>query len=195
MSIKNIPLTEATDEQKRQFVTHFLNLEVAADASPNQIEALIQQAQPGTTMIFFEEADEVAPAPAVAPPSEDAPLPPELLKPEEVAARGQGTLGKGDPRWLIEIPIVESDDGTGSRDVEVGVNGRAWQMKRGVPLSVPHRVVVALDLAVADIVRDNMETGDRMVHQAKRFPYQVHERPTAAEIADWHTRTDAEFCA
>lgn len=193
MAIKNVPLADATTEQKRLFVTNFLNLEVAGDASPDQVDALIQRAQPGTTMIFFEEADEVAPPPTTT--SEGAPLPPEALKPEEVGGRGQGTLGKGDPRWLIEIPIVESDDGTGSRDVEVGVNGRAWQMKRGVALSVPHRVVLALDLAVADVVRDNMETGERTVHQAKRFPYQVHERPTAEEIAKWHELTDAEFCA
>lgn len=189
MPIRNIPLTEATDDQKRAFATNFLNLDVAADASPDKIDSAIRQAQPNTTTIFVMDSDEAMQEAAEAPNPED------VITRTEDAGRSVGSLGKGDPRWIINIPVIESQDGSGARDVEVGVNGRAWQIRRGDDVSVPHRVVLALDAAMQTIVEHNMDNGDTTTREARRIGYQVIEKPSKAEIDDWFERTKDEFCA
>lgn len=196
MAVKSVPITEATAEQKRSFVVNFLNLDLPTDASDSDVESAIMRAQPGTTLIFVEEIEQPQ-APAVAPPSafEDGGAGNVPLAPEEQVGRAVGSLGKKDPRWLIELPIVDTEDNSGSRDVLVGVNGRAWQIKRGVPVNLPQRVVEALDHAVTDILRHNPDTGDDIRRSAKRHPYQIHERPTEAEIVAWREATANEFCA
>lgn len=187
MSIRSIPLAEATADQARSFATDFLNIDIEADANEATVRAAIERAQPGVSTIFAQEADTPIPA-------EGEPIPPALLKPEEVTGKLAGTLGQGDPRAVIEIPMVETDDDSGAADVFVGVNGRHWQLKRGVALNVPWRVVAALDLTVATIVRHD-DAGDEVRHDAKRLPYHFIEKPSAAEIDAWHERTKDEFCA
>jgi hypothetical protein len=162
MPIKNVNIDHATPEQLRAFATDFLNLEIADDASDEQVSSAIDRAQPGVKTIFVLEADEQQPAIGAAPLPEDQDLPPEERRPEEAAGRAQGSLGKDDPRWVINIPIIETEDGSGSRDVMVGVNGRAWQMQRGHDINVPHRVVVALDNAVEQVLRHDPDTGDEI---------------------------------
>ena len=194
MAVITIQLDESTPAQRRAFVTNFLNLDLSAEATDEQVNAAIAQAQPGVKHIF---ALEEAPASAVAP-DEEAPIPPEQLAPEERGQRMHGSLGKSDPRWRIIIPAMETEDGSGGRDVLVGVNGRAWQMKRGVELDVPHRVIVALDNAVQDILRhedDGQGNVNEVRRRSKRFTYEVIDRPSKDAIAAWEKATSAEFCA
>ncbi len=191
MSIRPVALTEATPEQRFAYAANFLNLPVDSNDSPDAVLSKIMAAQPGTTMIFVNEADTLAEVAA----TETAEVP---LKPEEATGRTTGTLGKGDPRCVIFIDIVETEDGSGARDVVVGVNGRAWQLKRGFDLAVPYRVCAALDIAIADVVRHSQEEGHEgevIVRPTKRIPYRWVEKPSQAEIDEWLERTGAEFCA
>lgn len=183
MNIRNIPIDEATPDQIRAFATGFLNLELASDATDDAVLSAVLRAQPGSTLIFVKDEDEQQPEEAAAPP------------PEAFGNGMAGTLGQCDPRAVIEIPIVESDDKTGEMDVMVGVNGRAWQLKRGVPLDVPWRVVEALKLTIATSVRHDMDTGEEQFSPTKRFPFHFHSQPTQEQIDEWHRLTDSEFCA
>ncbi len=191
MTIRPIALSEATAEQRFAYAASFLNLPVDSTDSPDAILSKIQAAQPGVTQIFVQDAD----TPADVAAAETAEV---ELKPEESSGRSTGTLGKGDPRAVIFIDILDTEDGSGSRDVLVGVNGRAWQLKRGHDLPVPWRVCAALDDAVADIVRHSQEEGHEgevIVRPTKRIPYRFIEKPPQAEIDAWLERTGAEFCA
>lgn len=189
-------LDEATPEERRAYAQNFLNIDIALTANDDEVTAAIRQAQPNSGQIFvmgeLDQAEQAGTGAQEAPPAEVN------LRPEEDAGRMTGTLGKGDPRATIEIQVVETEDGKGGDDVFVGVNGRGWQLKRGVLLDVPWRVVEALDHAEADIIRhshDEGREGEIIKRTAKRFPYIFHSKPSEQEIADWHERTDAEFCA
>jgi hypothetical protein len=192
MSIRPIPLTEAQPAQLRDYARSFLQLEVTAEDSDSSVMSKIKAAQPDAVTIFVNEPD--TPEEVVA--AETAGEVP--LRPEEESGRMVAGLGQGDPRAVIEIPQIETEDGSGSRDVLVGVNGRAWQLQRGQRLPVPWRVVEALRNAKATIVRHSSEEGregEVLTHDAARVGFQILEQPSAAEIAAWHERTDAMFCA
>jgi hypothetical protein len=183
MAIKPTTLDEATEEQVRAYASDFLNLDVPEGADHTALVAMIERAQPNNRSMFYEEK----PAPAEAAPEGPS---------EELgSSKGQmGSLGKNDPRWTINIPIVDTEDNSGKNDVLVGVNGRAWQIKRGVDVSVPHRVVVALQNAETNIIRHD-EEGDVVQRLAKRFPFHAVEMPTQAEIDHWTEITGKQFCA
>lgn len=186
MAFEPKQLDEATADERRAFATGFLNLDLDADASDDAVLSAIKQAQPKSEIIFVSSQ----PAPAV-----DAPAAAEPVSTD--SGRQQGSLGKGDPQAIIIIPELENSEGKNT-DVFVGVNGRAWQLKRGAELKVPWRVVEALQLAMADVVthsQDPESVGDVNIRNAKRFPFEFQSRPTDSEIAEWRERTGAEFCA
>lgn len=142
-------------------------------------------------MIFTNEADGAADIAAAE--AHDV-----ELKKEEATGKMAGSLGRGDPRAVIRIPVVDTEDGAGARDVVVGVNGRAWQLKRGPDLPVPWRVVEALKNAKMHVVRHSFEEGregDVDIRIADRFAVQMLSGPSQAEIDEWVERTGAEFCA
>ncbi|MGH6783599.1 MAG: hypothetical protein ACREBP_03145, partial [Sphingomicrobium sp.] len=124
MPIRNVAFADSTPEQRREFARSFLNLDVSEADSDHAISAKLLAAQPGLAMIFVNEPDtpaDIAALETVQPP----------LKTEEASGRMTGTLGKGDPRATIFIPVLDTEDGSGARDALVGVNGRGWQLKRG----------------------------------------------------------------
>jgi hypothetical protein len=193
--VVSITLSEATLDQKRAFVTQFLNLDIGDDASEAEIDAKIALAQPGSPIIFAEETDETLAA-------EQAEAAAIVAAPDDSPQAGPGgmvgTLGRGDPRALIEIPVVDTKDGSGTADVNVGVNGRVWQLKRGFELNVPWRVVVALQNAIGNKVQ-HVDKGngvvDEIVTPTRRVGFSFLEKPKAAEIDAWLERSGAEFCA
>lgn len=189
MAIHQVPLADATPDQLRDFATKFLNLPLEDGESDSAILAKIQAAQPGSTLIFVNEPD----TPEEAAATETAEV---ELRPEEQIGRSTGTLGEGDPRAVIFIPISEMPGGSG--DVFVGVNGRAWQLKRGHDLNVPWRVVVALQNAEATIVEHSQEegsVGDVIERNALRYPFHFKQQPPQADIDAWHERVKDMFCA
>lgn len=196
--VVSIPIAEATPAQMRDFATKFLNLDLAADASDDNVRSAVAAAQPGAALIF-------------ALPAADAPTEEEEQReaaklagaPDDVVAavggdRSVGTLGRGDPRYLIHIPVIETEDESGSMDVEVGVNGRAWKIMRGVDASVPARVVEALKNARGLSIRHVPDThGNVDVTETpfQRHGFNVLESPTKAEMDEWHRQTDDIVCA
>lgn len=189
MPIKTVALAEATPEQLGAFARNFLNLDVPTGASDDALRSAIETAQPGVTTIFYQEADTLADVAATETTEVE-------LRPEEAVGRSTGTLGAGDPRAVIFIAV--EDKPGGANDVLVGVNGRGWQLKRGYDLSVPWRVVEALQNGVANIVEHSQEpesVGEVIERKARRFPFSFIERPPQAEIDAWMERTGAEFCA
>ena len=195
MTIRSVSIDVASPAERRSFASEFLNLELPSEASDDEVSAQIQRAQPGVSTIFVQEAADVAEeqAPQVEP-TEDEKARLLNLRPEERGRPGAGSLGQGDPRVKIMIPVVDSEDETGAQDVLVGVNGRAWQLRRGVELNIPIRVLEALQNASATIVRHN-EEGEEVRRDAKRVPFQVLDMPSEAAVAKWHEDTDALFCA
>lgn len=187
-----ITLEEATAEQKRTFCTQFLNLAIQPDASEADLDAAIARAQPGVPTIFAIETpakveQEQAEAAAAA------------AAPDGAGPGGMvGTLGRNDPRAVIEIPVVDTKDSSGRADVNVGVNGRVWQLKRGHELNVPWRVVEALRNAVfVKVEHEDKGFGnvEERVTEGKRFGFSIIERPSQAAIDAWLERTGPEFCA
>lgn len=191
MAIRPITIDQATPAQIFAYATAFLNLPMTGGETDGDILAKIREAQPGSEQIFVKEAD----TPAEVTAAEIAPV---TLKEEEATGKMAGSLGKGDPRAIIFIPIVETEDGSGARDVVVGVNGRAWQLQRGHDLPVPWRVVEALQGARAEIIRHSHEEGHEgevITHFSDRFGFNFKEKPSETEIAEWLERTGSEFCA
>lgn len=210
MSIRPIPLSESSADQRLAYAQGFLNLELTGTENDDEITAKIQAAQPGVANIFAEIPDE-APEPAAAQP---APAPsaglaaapgsraPEPRAPGAPRPQQQGRipdpqndhLGKGDPRAVIFINTVPSDDGSGERDVPLGVNGYGWLLKRGMDLNVPWRVVCALEQAEQTTITHRTEperAGEVVAYTAKRFPYQMKVQPTQAEIDAWDEKYGA----
>jgi hypothetical protein len=183
MSIKQTTLADASAEQALAYATTFLNLELQPTASDQEVRSAIARAQPGNEQVFYEEAAEALQGDEAVHPTQ-----------ENIGQGTQGSLGRDDPKWDIVIPMIESDDNSGKSDVLVGINGRAWQIKRGARVRVPHRVKIALENALATIIR-HTDTGDIDSRDALRFPFQVMSGPSADEIAAWEARTNAEFCA
>lgn len=191
MPIRQVPIAESTPAQRRLYASAFLNLPVEDSDSDTEISSKIAAAQPGATLIFVQDAD----TPADMAVAETAAV---VLKPEEATGKITGTLGHGDPRAIIHIPTLDSEDGSGARDVVVGVNGRAWQLQRGHDLPVPWRVVEALQHAQSDIVRhrhDEGHEGEVDIKRAARVAFHFIEKPSQAAIDSWVERTGAEFCA
>lgn len=183
--VTSIALADATPEQKRAFATNFLSLDLEPDTDDATIDSLIARAQPGIGHIFVMTGPDAAPEIAAEAAAE----------PEPQGVGSVGTLGRGDPRAIIQIPVVDTEDKSGENDVMVGVNGRAWQLQRGVDLPVPWRVVIALQNAIGESIRHDPSSGDETKTINKRVSFQFVEKPSDAEIKRWHEETDALFCA
>lgn len=188
--VTSVLFSEATPAQKRSYASTFLNLDLGADPSPDQVDAAIRTAQPNTEIIFVmaDQAAEQKYEAAVAPPSTADRVP-------DSGVGSVGSLGHGDPPVTINIPVQETTDQSGQLDVMVGINGRAWQIRRGRDATVPYRVYLALKDAKGISINHDLSTGDETTRENVRFGFNVVEMPPKAEIAAWHERVDAVFCA
>ncbi len=183
MTMKKI--ADAAPHELRKYAADVLNLDLTGSESDAEVLALVQRAQPGNENIFVEQT----------PVDDEAPLTGsfDTINHEE-AGRVTGSLGRSDPRVVINIPF-QGEDNIGRADVAVGVNGVIWQIKRNHNVTVPWRVVVALGLTVQDIVRHDMEKDEVIITPTMRFPVTFPEgRPDPAVIEAWMERTAEAFC-
>lgn len=201
------PLDETTDAEKAFYARSILNLDLAPDAKPADIETAIRSAQPNVTQIFVEAA---APEAVQDQAPESAPDPNHVMHPEQLSdprsqmdpaqvsdavVRQVGSLGQNDPRVTIRIGKTDQVDGTGQSDVGVGVNGRVWQIKRGVDVSVPIRVLFALNNCEQDLVTHDPETFEVLINTSNRFPLSLPlGAPSRDEVREWFERTKDQFC-
>lgn len=181
MSIKQKKLLDATQHERFLYARDFLNLDVDEANDDQDIISAIRIAQPNSDLIFVEESDQAQQAHAAEAEQSTAPQP--------AGGGSMGSLGGKDPRIIINIPVQETNDGTGADDVAVGVNGRVWQLKRGHDLDVPLRVAEALGVTDQDLIRHNDE-GDVSVIRSKRIPFSVVQAPSIEEVQAWHAAVD-----
>ncbi len=187
-TFKSVAIDEATAAQRFKYATSILNLELDEADSDEQVIAQIRQAQPQSQMIFVEDEGE---------PEVERQVPTDLSETLHEQATGiQGTRGSSDPRAVIRIAITERPDG-GKEDVAVGVNGFVWQLKRGVDIEVPWRVVEALRNAIeTNITHDARpeHEGEVISNEVDRIPFSIISGPSQAEIAEWKSRVGSKFC-
>lgn len=97
------------------------------------------------------------------------------IRAEELSRDANVSHASSKKRFRIQLD--EARDKTEAREVDVGVNGRTYKIKRGVPVDVPEEVVSVLNDAVAGRAesitdeRTGIESGVEYVN-ARRFPFQ-----------------------
>jgi len=72
----------------------------------------------------------------------------------------------------VFLTIFEQEGSDGGQDVCVSVNGKAYQIKRGVEVEVPPEVVHVLDSAVVTVF-EPLKDGGYQSRDVKRFNYSV----------------------
>lgn len=106
--------------------------------------------------------------------------------PDEVAAPGEGKT-KGDverdafgfPKKYFKIEVYADRSKGAEQVVKVGVNGRAFLIKRGELVIVPSVVVDNLNNAIQEVT--TQFEGGLETRPAHRFPFQMHGEATEAE--------------
>jgi len=179
-NFKNIPIADATDEQLTAFAEATLQLDASGAKERGALLALILTAWPQDYILA-----ELAETPEGFDSEQD----------EQVRVVAQlklaGGIGDNDPKWVIRIGATELPGG--KDPVPAGVNGRTVVIQRNTEVEVPHRYVLALQSARRETVQQNLETGEITRTAFSNYPIEVLERPSKAEIADWHARTDGVF--
>jgi hypothetical protein len=187
--MRPVSIWEADNTQRRWYALNLLQIDIEGDTD-EAVTSKIMQANAGSEQIFV--TDEVAAVDQAGdlPPHVDGATHVELAVAH--APGSQGSLGQGDPRVVINIPVEMRNNEAYDRDVEVGVNGRCWQIRRAIDVPVPYRVYLALRAAVGMSV-DHKTVGADVVETERnvpRFSPNVVKMPSDAEIAAWHARTD-----
>jgi hypothetical protein len=187
--MRPVSIWEADTEQRREYAVNFLQIDIEGDTD-EAITSKIMQANAGSEQIFVSDVPAVPDQGGDDPLRVDGATHPELTP---VHMPGlQGSDGKGDPQVVINIPVEMRNNEAYDRDVEVGVNGRCWQMRRGIDLPVPYRVYLSMRDAVGTSV-DHKTVGADVVETERsvpRIPFNVVRMPSDEAIAAWHERTD-----
>jgi hypothetical protein len=93
---------------------------------------------------------------------------------------------QNDPKWIIKIASTELP---GGRDpVPVGVNGRVALIQRDMEAEVPHRYIEALRNAVRIGFTAGAAPGEMIPTKIIAYPFEVIDKPSRAEIEEWHAR-------
>lgn len=148
MSLKEIPLAEATPKQLAEFCTNVLGMEgVTYQMGRDKILAKLKTVSFGKDTIFVSEQPMQMQGEVMVPPAKD----------------DEKLSGK-----KVIIHIHDDGEEGESRPVPVGVNGRLMLIPRGEDVTIPIEYKEVLDHAKKSIPirnRDNHITGWRDVHQ------------------------------
>lgn len=180
MQMKKKLIEQASDAELQEFAELTLQLPEAAGAKTRaEVLALIGPAW-AQDYIFVEAAEMT-----------DA----DETQSDEVRAAAQvkltGGPGRDDPKWLIRIAATELPGG--KDPVPVGVNGHAVVIQRNMEAEVPHRYVVALQNAIRTAVHQDQKTREFSYSNFTNYPIEIIQRPSRAEIEEWHERTKDQF--
>lgn len=89
----------------------------------------------------------------------------------------------------VLIRVNESERPEDNNEVLVGVNGRAYQIKRGVEVAVPPEVVHALENAVIDKAipqfTDNGMPNGFILRPTRRFPFEFVNAESHLKYKSW----------
>lgn len=112
------------------------------------------------------------------------------LAPEKIVDhRKHATVSSASTKDRVTININEAQNPFDPVDVQVQVNGRMYQIKRGVDVGVPPEVVHALDNAEIGRARQKidekgMPAGVEFT-PAKRFPYRIVDADSMQLYKAW----------
>lgn len=115
-----------------------------------------------------------------------------LTPPKPVDTRTHATVSHASTKDRVTIIINESDKPEDLNEVFVSVNGRAYQIQRGVPAAVPPEVVHALDNAVIDKAIQQYENGmpaGIILRPTRRYPYQFQSPEDSLVYRAWIQRS------
>ena len=113
-------------------------------------------------------------------------------RPPVIDTRTHATVSHASTKDRVSIIINESDKPEDLNEVFVAVNGRAYQIQRGIPVPVPPEVVHALDNAVIDKAIQQYENGmpaGIILRPSKRYPYQFASPEDASQYRSWMNRS------
>ncbi len=176
---ETVPIDEATPEQLRSYAQSFLGIPIDGDDDAAVLAKVRAASDSGT--IYVRVGEEPADQTGSPPPA------------EEIKGGGiVGSLGRKDPKVTLVLHAEERDGVVINRHKEVGVNGVAWLLKRGEPITIPYRVYEALNNAERHVITHTSE-GETKEQVVKYVPFNVVSMPSAAEIEAWHRETDNQF--
>lgn len=132
MTIREIPLYDATDDQLREYGQKVLGLPINNNWKRETMLAKIQEARPGIDMLHLEVDDNAAPAGTPPPP------------PPEAAAQAQMQAAEADEDKWVTIYLSADKEKGGDRDLPVGVNGEQMTIPRNKEVAIPYRYYEAL---------------------------------------------------
>jgi hypothetical protein len=177
-----IALDDADFASLKAYAEVQLGLEIKTGMNGATIRAKIKTVAPETTHIPGKVVAESAhaPAPVAAP----------KVKAEVI--RYDLNNPNADPKAVIKIH--KTADGMRARDVTVSVNHNVWQMQRGVDVTIPYRVLLALRNAVEMrpvLTGETNQFGmpEYEYQEVISYPFDTIELPTKEEIERWHRET------
>lgn len=178
-----IPMATASDAQLLQFA-EMIGADIDSADGRTAFISKIHMIAPGIDAIRLPEV-------ASAPQGGSAPeAPMDFGDDPKATALGAVRMHTSfpDPRVILQIDNEERDGQTYSQDVNVGVNGKVFQLKRGTPLDVPARVWIALNNARRNVITHDSE-GNVQESSALSYPFTVIEPASQADLREWHEQT------
>lgn len=183
MAIKKIPISDATDEQLRDFA-EMQQLDVSGAKTRSALMALIGP-------IWEHDYIPVSVTEATV---DEGGEPVELEQTQRVhrpVGSVQGGAGASDPMVRLRIGYTTYP---GGRDpVPVGVNGHTVVIQRNIDADVPYRFYHALLNAIRQEVDQTPETGEITVTDVTNYPLTIISMPGTAEIRAWEQETSREL--
>lgn len=188
-----VKIEEAKNADLLHYAGTVLGLDVKRGQSNTHLIGLIQSAKPGLDEIPLPpkgpepmDLDSAAAAEIPAPPS------PELV------TRGSrsGALQHYSKDPKVRLRVEQTTDKTRAKDVTVAPNGDVFRWQRGVDVSVPYRVYLALRDAKE---MEAVETGEinpisglpkKVWQEVQSYPFTILQMPSEEEIAAFHKATD-----
>lgn len=197
MSNIKVPLSQATNNQLRHYAGVILGIDgIKAGQSDKFLIGKIEAAAPGIAEIEVPEnlpnGDITSKAPEIvaAGATGDVETAPDVaLSPRDAAHY------RFDP--VVTVQLGQPYDGSRIKEVMLSVGGQTITIQRGKQVKIPYRFYLSLDQAKEQFYQDTDEIHPQSGMPIKELverhtiPFQLHgDLPSAAEIAEFHRRTD-----
>lgn len=185
MTPKRIHLKDATDQQIRTYIDTVLQVPVATNAGRNEMCAAILRADPSGEITLLEEDR----APKTDDDNYRAILNSMNLVETMKPLKGTGPAYKTDP--LVVITIARSEEKGGDEPVPLGVNGKRFDVMRGVPVEIPWRYFLVLRQCIKTVYHQVSVNEPPIGRDVPMYPFNIQAMPPREEIEAWHIK-DAE---